>query len=196
MYYDIFREIGSYGVSDERKNATKPCDRNCEQNKYFGGLSTSHGCTKCPIANKCKFFGGVRRTNTPVVRYKKKQEKNSSWSSKIFEDNIHQISDKVSQQLKILSPDAYQNMTRFRNSKCRLGYNSEKCFSALTTVLDYTAHYHKGKNYRNTCNYILGPSKKIFKQLLQPWRHNYIILVLNQSMKIFFGQIHSFSLFH
>ena len=45
--------------------------------------------------------------------------------------------------------------------------------------------------------YILDRSfQKKFKQLLQPWRLNYMILALNESMKIFFGQIHSFSLFH
>ena len=38
--------------------------------------------------------------------------------------------------------------------------------------------------------------QKKFKQLLQPWRLNYMILALNELMKIFFGQIHSFSLFH
>ena len=38
--------------------------------------------------------------------------------------------------------------------------------------------------------------QKNFKQLLQPWRLNYMVLALNESMKIFFGQIHSFSLFH
>ena len=38
--------------------------------------------------------------------------------------------------------------------------------------------------------------QKKFKQLLQPWRLNYMFLVLNESMKNFFGQIHSFSLFH
>ena len=38
--------------------------------------------------------------------------------------------------------------------------------------------------------------QKKFKQLLQPWRLNYMILALNESMKIFFGQLHSFSLFH
>ena len=43
--------------------------------------------------------------------------------------------------------------------------------------------------------YIRSFQKK-FKQLLQPWRLNYMILALNESMKIFFGQIHSFSLFH
>ena len=38
--------------------------------------------------------------------------------------------------------------------------------------------------------------QKKFKQLLQPWRLNYMILVLNESMKNFFGQLHRFSLFH
>ena len=45
----------------------------------------------------------------------------------------------------------------------------------------------------NICN---RSFQKKFKQLLQPWRLNYMILALNESMKIFFGQIHSFSLFH
>ena len=43
--------------------------------------------------------------------------------------------------------------------------------------------------------YVRSFQKKI-KQLLQPWRLNYMILALNESMKNFFGQIHSFSLFH
>ena len=38
--------------------------------------------------------------------------------------------------------------------------------------------------------------QKKFKQLQQPWRLNYLILALNESMKIFFGQLHRFSLFH
>ena len=45
-------------------------------------------------------------------------------------------------------------------------------------------------------SYILGPSKKKFKQLQQPKRLTYMILALNESMKIFFGQLHRFSLFH
>ena len=32
--------------------------------------------------------------------------------------------------------------------------------------------------------------QKKFKQLLQPWRLNYMILALNESMKIFFCQLH------
>ena len=38
--------------------------------------------------------------------------------------------------------------------------------------------------------------QKKSKQLLQPWGLNYMILALDESTKIFFGQIHSFSLFH
>ena len=47
-------------------------------------------------------------------------------------------------------------------------------------------------------NVMLGTRsfQKKFKQLIQPWRLNYMILALNESMKIFFGQIHSFSLFY
>ena len=43
--------------------------------------------------------------------------------------------------------------------------------------------------------YIRSFQKK-FKQLLQPWRLNYMILALNELIKIFFGQLHSFSSFH
>ena len=35
---------------------------------------------------------------------------------------------------------------------------------------------------------MLGPSKKKFKQLLQPWRLNYMILALNESMKNFLAR--------
>ena len=69
--------------------------------------------------------------------------------------------------------------------------------TSLIYLGTYSILQYNQANFQSTLNaevYIRSFQKK-FKQLLQPWRLNYMILALNESMKIFFGQVHSFSLF-